>query len=216
VSRATGRAAPADALGFRIREATIDVVLELGPERATLDEVLACAGVEPADFERRFDGLEDCILRAYWEYTDDFTARLRAAFEREPSWRDSLRAAAYTAARYVRDNPRIVRFGTAQMLRAGPMAQAQRERHLHQMVDLIDAGRQELDDPSSIGRGVAEAAFGAIYELLIREVATGRGTQSAVDFVPELMYIAVRPYLGDEAAREELAIPPPPEPGDQR
>ena len=25
------------------------------------------------------------------------------------------------------------------------------------------------------------------------------------------MYLAVRPYLGPEAAREELSIPPPPE-----
>lgn len=216
MSRATGSASSADALGLRVREATIDLVVELGPEGATLERILERAGVERADFERRFESVEDCLLRAYWEYTDEFTARLRAAFDRESSWRDSLRAAAYAAAHYVRDNPRIVRFGTVQLLQAGPMAQAQRERHLHQMVDLIDAGRQELDDPDSVGRGVAEAAFGAIYELLIRETATGKGTRSAVDFVPELMYVAVRPYLGDEVAREELTIPPPPEPGGER
>ena len=164
----------------RIREATIDLVLERGYEEASLEDLLERAAVERADFGQRFDGLQDCVLGAYWEYTDEFSARLREAFEREAAWRDGLRAAAYTAARYIRDNPRIVRFGTVALMQAGPMAQAERESHLHRMVDMIDAGR---------------------------------GTRSAVDFVPELMYVAVRPYVGEEVAREELAIPPPPESG---
>jgi AcrR family transcriptional regulator len=33
----------------------------------------------------------------------------------------------------------IVRFGTVQIFQVGPMAQAQRESHLHRMVDMIDA-----------------------------------------------------------------------------
>jgi AcrR family transcriptional regulator len=213
---ASGRPAPrapasGDPVRERIREAAIDLVIERGYEDVAIEDLLERAGVERAEFERRFESLEDCVLRAYWDYTDDFTARLRAAFEREAAWRDGLRAAAYTAARYIRDNPRIVRFGTIQLFGAGPMAQAQRESHLHQMVDLIDAGRQELDDPESVGRGVAEAAFGSIYEAVIRGIGAGEGVRSPLDFVPELMYVAVRPYLGHEVAREELTIPPPPE-----
>jgi hypothetical protein len=34
----------------------------------------------------------------------------------------------------------------------------------------------------------------------------------AEDVVPDLMFVAVRPYLGHEAAREELSIPPPRDP----
>jgi hypothetical protein len=37
-----------------------------------------------------------------------------------------------------------------------------------------------------------------------------RGTrQPPEDFVPELMFLAVRPYLGNRVALEELGIPPP-------
>jgi AcrR family transcriptional regulator len=192
-------------------EAMIDVVLERGKEEATVDLVVDRAGVDRAAFYRYFDDPQDCILQAYWIHTDRFTALVTGAFEREWNWRDSLRAAAYTAARYLRDNPRIVKFGTIQMFEVGPMAQAQRESHLHLMVDLIDAGRQELDDPDSLGRGVAEGVMGSIYQMLIKELQGGRGTRSAEDFVPELMYIAVRPYLGHEVAREELTMLPPPE-----
>jgi hypothetical protein len=89
------------------------------------------------------------------------------------------------------------------------MAQAQRESHLQRMVEMIDAGRQELDDPDSLGRGVAEGVFGSIYSHLVKDVQAGKGTKAAEDYVPELMYIAVRPYLGHEAAMEELTIPAP-------
>jgi len=39
----------------------------------------------------------------------------------------------------------------------------------------------------------------------------GRLSSAPVELVPELMYGAVRPYLGEEAARRELTIPPPPD-----
>lgn len=192
-------------------EAVIDLVNEHGNEAVTVEMVTERAGVERAAFERDFASLGDCIIQAFRAKADLFNGLARGAFQRERAWRDSLRAAAYVAARFFRDNPRIIQFGTLQMLQAGPMAQAERERQLSEIVELIDAGRQELDDPESIGRGVAEGVLGSIYELLIREVQAGRGTGSAEEFVPELMYLAVRPYLGDEVAREELRIPPPPE-----
>jgi len=125
----------------RIREVTIDVVLERGNDGASVEVVIDRAGVDRAAFDRHFESLQDCILQAYWAHTDEFTVLVRTAFDREGSWRDSLRAAAYAAARYLRDHPRIVR--------------------------------------------------------------------SAEEFVPEMMYVAVRPYLGQEAARAELSIPPP-------
>ena len=74
---------------------------------------------------------------------------------------------------------------------------------------MIDAGRRELDDPESMGRSAAEGVFGSIYEALVKEQQAGKGTEAAYEFVPELMYIAVRPYLGHDAAREELSIPAP-------
>lgn len=197
------------------REALMVTVVELmaadGYEALTPESLAARAGVEVAVFERYFASVQDAVLQVYWRYTDEFTDLLLAAYGTEERWRDGLRAAAYAAARWIRDNPTVVRFGTVRMFSAGLMAQAQRESHLQRLVDLIDGGRQELEDPDSVGRGVAESVFGSIYEFLVREVQSGGGTRGAESFVPELMYIAVRPYLGHEAAREELTIPAPPE-----
>jgi AcrR family transcriptional regulator len=196
----------------RLLEATMDVVLAVGVEDATVEAVLARADVSRAEFDLRFDSLEDCCIWVFEENAAKFEAIVFGAFESHSRWREGLRAAAYAAARFMVDNPRNVSFGIAAMLRLGPMAQVHRERQLHRMVDMIDAGRQELEDPDSVPRSAAEAVFGSIYALVAKRVSDLGDTASAESFVPELMYVAVRPYLGDEVAREELSIPPPPRP----
>lgn len=194
----------------RICWSLVDTVLESGYEQTTIEAVIERAGVGRPDFDRHFSSKEDCFVRAFWALVvEPFETRVFAAFEAEESWRDGLRASAYEAARFIRDHPRESRFGSIEMMQVGPVAQAYRERQLHHLVDLIDRGRQELDDPASMTRATAEASLGAVYAAAIREVSQDSGS-SFEDLIPDLMYIAVRPYLGHEVAREELSIPAPP------
>jgi AcrR family transcriptional regulator len=195
----------------RIRVALMDTVIEHGFASTTVEMVVERAGVERADFDRHFESFEDCHLKVDEENTVDFDEVVFSAFDGEREWRDRMRAAGYAAARYIRDNPRRVAFGVMRMYRAGDSAQVHRERQLHRLVDLVDQGRQELGDPNSISRHVAEGVIGAIFASIVKDLESGRGTGSAENFVPDLMYVAVRPYLGHEAAVEELTMPPPPE-----
>jgi len=195
----------------RIAAAAIDLAAEIGYEGTTIEMMVDRAGVTRADFDRHFADKEDCALQLYEEHLGRFVALVIAAADREATWRDSMRAAGYAAARFLRDNSRLAKVGVLQMLTAGLMAEARRAEILDPIVDLIDSGRQELADPDSVGRGVAEGVLGSIYELVIRDLASGLGTGSAEKVVPQLMYVAVRPYVGHELAREELAMQPPPE-----
>jgi AcrR family transcriptional regulator len=198
----------------RLREAVLDLVGSHGLDETSVAMILDRAGVDRAAFEREFGDKEGCVLQIYTETNDRFLREVFAAFETGGSWRDSLRAAAYTAARFLRDHPREVRLNVIQILSAGDMALAERDRYHQLLVSLVDAGRQELDDPDSVPRSVAEGVVGSIQALMVREVGARGGAAAALDFVPELMYLAVRPYLGHEVAREELTIPPPPEPAE--
>jgi AcrR family transcriptional regulator len=192
----------------RIREAMLEVVVEHGYEAATVDAVLVRGDLARADFERHFADFDECYLQLFAEFTDEFDAAILSAWERAGPWRERLRAAAYAAATYIRDHPRESAFSSTLMFAAGDVAQAHRERHLRRLTALIDAGREEMEDPNSLSPAVAEGVVGSIYALCTRKLAAGEAA-SVVALVPELMYVAVRPYLGDDAAREELAIPPP-------
>jgi AcrR family transcriptional regulator len=196
----------------RIAAAAIDLVLERGYEATTVEALTERAGVQPADFERHFAGKEDCVLTVVDEGVERFRAVVFSAYERHELWRDGMRAAAYAAARWVRDNPRYILFSTTMMNGATELARAHRDMALQMFAEIVDAGRSELEDPDSLAPETALAVIGSIYELLQRELGSGHGTADAESFVPELMYLAVRPYLGHAEALKELTIPPPPEP----
>lgn len=195
----------------RVRRAVVDLVVERGYAATTVEAIIERAGVERAAFERRFAGKDDCCLRIYEAQLAEIDRRVVGAYLSRDAWRDRLRAAAYAAAGYVRDHPREVLFGEIQMREGAELAQARRDAYLQRLVDLVDAGRAELDDPGALSRGVAERALGAVYTLMLKRLQEGQGTSAARSTVPELMYVAVRPYVGHEAALEELRIPPPPE-----
>jgi AcrR family transcriptional regulator len=196
----------------RIREAVVDLVLERGCEGTTAAMVSERAGIQPGAFERNFADIGECLLDAYLTCAGEFDRRVFDAFEAGETWRDGLRVAAYEAARYVERHPREIRFGAVGLLQAGPVVQAHRANHMQRLVDLVDCGRQELDDPESLGRPAAEGVLGSINELMVKEFHKGV-VRSPQGYVPDLMYLAVRPYLGHDVAREELSIPAPPEEG---
>jgi AcrR family transcriptional regulator len=192
----------------RARAAAQELVLSRGCEGLTLELIAARAGYEEDELRQHFQSTAQCLLDAYLEFTKDFDRSVFAAFRGGGDWRPALRAAGYEAARYVEERPREIRFVAIGLLEAGPLVQAHRARHLQRLASMIDLGRQQLEDPESMGRSVAEAVIGSISTLVIREFHRG-SRKRPLEFVPEMMYVAVRPYLGHETAREELAMPPP-------
>ncbi len=193
----------------------LEVVLEKGYRDTTLEIVLARAGCSEKEFERNFVDLEDCAAQMFAGYAEDFNRSVDAAYAAHDSWRDALRAAAYACLSFQQEHPREVRFGAFEMLWAGDMARVQLDKAYARFTDLVDAGRQELDDPDSVPRSTAEGVIGSIVMVLTRWLKEGGGTEGADNFpttyVQQVMYLAVLPYLGQEAAEEEMQIPPPPD-----
>jgi AcrR family transcriptional regulator len=198
-----------------ICDAVLDLVLEKGFRDTTLEIVLAGASCSKEEFKRNFADLEDCTAQMFADYAEDCTRSVEAAYAGHDSWRDALRAAAYAALRWQREHPRELRFGAFEMLWAGDMARVQIDNGYSRFTDLVDAGRQELDDPDSVPRSTAEGIIGSIAMVLTKWLKEGGSTEGAEKFpctyIQQVMYMAVLPYLGQEAAEEELEIPPPPD-----
>jgi AcrR family transcriptional regulator len=194
----------------RILAAMVELVAERGYKVTTLKQLQERAGVRRADFRRSFAGKQACFLAAYEEISERFASRVFTAFESEKEWRDGLRVAAYAAAGWVGEHPREARYATIETMTAGEFAVERREATLRRFVDLLDSGREQLDEPGSVSRAMAEGIVGGILGMLTKNLRRGVRARPE-DFVPELMFLAVRPYLGHEAAREELSIAPPPE-----
>jgi len=141
--------------------------------------------------------------------TEELLVRVGGEFAAEEAWVDRLRAVAFALRDFLREDPARAR---AMMIEA-PHGNAEtrriREGGIEALTALIDLGREEAEEPGSIPSSAAAIAAGVIYNRIHVEVEGGvEGLDD--EMVRELMYTAVMPYLGVEAALAELgpAVPP--------
>jgi AcrR family transcriptional regulator len=184
-------------------KAMIEVVAAGGYQAASVGRAVERAGVSRASFYEQFEDKEDCFLQAYDEAVARVGGEVLAAFGSEDRWRDRLRRASRAFLDFLREEPETARVLIVEVLAAGAEAVSRRNAVVAQYAALVDAGRQELEDPSSISPVVAEGVIGAIYEVVYGRIVRGEEAEFEA-LLPELMYLAVAPYLGKEAAAEEL------------
>jgi AcrR family transcriptional regulator len=207
---------PPDPFADPVATALVEVIAERGYEATDIDAVIRRAAVSPAEFRRRFADKEDCVQQVYEAFIADFLWHVRRAYDAAPGWPDALRAAAYAAADWMDEHPATARFGGVEILRARNEAvRLRREEVFLYCASLIDRGREVAPDPGAVPEMAPMMAIGAIAMILTRRMQKGEDLETD-RMVPEMMYQAVRPYLGEEIAREELARARPPRPGGPR
>jgi AcrR family transcriptional regulator len=193
-----------------VADALVEIVTERGYEATSVEAVIERAGVTRTEFRGRFADKEDCVQQVFEAFIDDFLRQVRGAFEAEAGWPTSLRAAAYATTDWMDDHPDTARFGMVDVLAArNEMIRVRREEIFQYCAGLIDAGRAVAPDPAAVHEAAAVMAIGAVVQIVTRRMQVGEDLEFG-RLVPELMYGAVRPYLGEEAARAELGAPRPP------
>lgn len=195
-------------------KALVDLAFERGYDAVDVVDVVERAGGSIAEFESLFPSKLACAVATLEGIAESNLAAVRGAFDEEPTWPDSLRAAAYAHAEWVLDNPRKMRFGLQEAVWASDLIGALRDELFGAYVAMVDAGREVADDPGSIPAFTAEGVVGSVTEVIIRRFGAEQ-KRELIDLVPEMMYLAVRPYLGEEAARQELTAPRPQPRGSQ-
>jgi AcrR family transcriptional regulator len=193
-----------------IAPATLAVLREQGYQRSRLGDFCARAGVSKSDLPRRYRHKGLLCLAVSEAYVGNFRARARRAFDEGGEWPDSLRAAAYETVRWIADYPDAAWWGTVGVLEVGEIGRAKRDGVFTWAATMIDAGREVAPDPERVPKSAPTIVVGAIIETLARRVQ-GTVSDDPVTAVPTLMYAAVMPYLGEEIARRELGIAPPPD-----
>lgn len=187
----------------QIVAALIEIAAERGYGETTIDLILERAGLDRPAFDRHFRGKYDCFLSAWQDLNEQCLATMVRAYESREEWPDRLRAVAYQVIEGLSHDPGRASFGV-EVLAAGDAARARRDMTMRVIASLIDAGRQEMEDPESVPHTTAEALAGSAYGQIYSRVVRG-DVDELPDLVPQLMSAAVMPYLGIEAAMAELS-----------
>lgn len=197
----------------RLELALIDEVVDEGFEGASVEAVCERAETNLEGFQSHFADIEDAYYEVLKALREDLVQHLLRAFAGQTKWRDQIRAVAYAMFDYIDEDRRRGNFMFVQIMVGGERAQRLRDEGTAAMAQMIDQGRNQLDNPDQLSRGTAEAIAGSIFQQI--RGAVERDDPNARDLVPQLMYNVVLPYLGNEAAAEELALPPPSPPAER-
>lgn len=203
----SARRVPADPARDRIAAAMIAIAGTRGYAETSIEMVCRQAATRRSHFDRCFAGKEDCFLSVHDEVAAEFCERVLAAYSGASSWHDRVWAAGWAAMRFFEEDAARARFLVVEVNGSGSGAQSRRDRILQRLADILDGGREELEKPDSVSRCTAEIVAGAIYGTVLGRIESGY-IERGEDFLPELVYMAVMPYLGSRAAEDELLVQP--------
>lgn len=181
----------------------LETVGDIGYDSTSVRSVLDRTGLYRQAFYDNFASKQDCYLQAY----DDQLARLdvgmRAAASQHATWRGQLRAGLGALLDFVDSAPRVARALVVEVHPAGEEAVARHTAALARSHVFLDSAREDPEATEAAPAITAEAVASGIHVVLHSRLAA-RNRNGFHRLLPELMYIAVLPYYGGEAARREM------------
>ena len=182
------------------------LVAEYGFRAVTLDQVLLRADLDHAAFSRHFERLDQCFATIWSEVDNELAARMTAAFQAWTNWQDRLRAALLAGLVYMASEPDRARLYIDEAVYVDDALRDRQQAALSRLSEMIACGHEGDSDRGT--RYISEAICGAIWHRIQHYLRTGRGRDLPAE-VPQLMYFAVLPYRGTDAAEAELRRPLP-------
>lgn len=168
-----------------------------GYERTTVQDAIAEAGVYRQAFYDSFADKEDCYLQALDAGSAWVELAMRDAAADETEWRGQLRGALTGLLSFLDEQPAMGRALLVEVHAAGPRAVTKRTEAMSRAAAMVDMAREENDDGAPAIS--AEAVVAGILAVLHTRLASGQA-DGYLRLLPELLYLAVLPFFGAEAA----------------
>ena len=181
----------------RILQGMLIAVGTHGYERTTVQDALTQAGLYRQAFYDSFTDKEDCYLQALDAGSAWVELAMRNAATGETTWRRQLRGGLAGLLRFLDEQPAMGRALLVEVHAAGPRAVAKRTEAMARASSMVDLAREESDQGAPAIS--AEAVTAGILAVLHSRLASEQ-TGGYLRLLPELMYLAVLPFFGAEAA----------------
>jgi AcrR family transcriptional regulator len=189
----------------RLREAMVRVAAAKGYEATTVTDVIEVAGVSRTTFHELFEDKEACFLEAYDAVFDVLIAHVTAAFEAtqgEP-WPDRIAAVLRALVELLAAEADIARMAMVEVTAAGEDARERYRTALARFTPFLEEGRTYSGQGDELPPDTARFAVGGATSMIFDEIRAGRGPELE-RLLPDLVFAVRMPYLGPEAAEDEM------------
>lgn len=184
-----------------ILDAMFAVVGEQGYERTAVQTVIERASLYRQAFYDEFSSKEECFAFAYEVAATELEEEVREAALARTDWEDQLRAGLGRLLNLLDEDPPRGRALFVEVHPAGGLALMRRQEMMERAAGFLARGREgaSMRAPAL----APEATAAGIHSVLHARLANGRG--GLRELRGELMYVAVLPYRGAEAAAAAMA-----------
>lgn len=193
----------------RLIAAMFDAAATLGYRETNVQDVIERAGVSRPTFYEHFSNKDDCFLAAFDAGTRRLRTKVLVAAAADDDWRQVIHHALAAILAFAVAEPQTARTLIVEARAASPEATQRRIELLDRLARCLDASaRKLLGEPQPRSPLTAAGVVGGIEAVLYARLC--RGEEGELEaLLPSLMYFAVLPYEGQQAAsaaiRGELA-----------
>ncbi|HEY1689056.1 MAG TPA: TetR/AcrR family transcriptional regulator [Solirubrobacteraceae bacterium] len=204
----------------RLLSAAVGVIAEHGYRGASVAMLSERAGVSRRTFYEIFENREECMLALLSETEARVACEIERVGVDGGSWRERVRCGLWALLCFADREPPLARVCLIESQHGGPLVQAERERILMRLAEIVDEGRSESARAAALGPLTAEASVGAIATVLQARLLPipdgledGEAPSSVQpplrELLGELMGLIALPYLGVGVAQRERTRPLP-------
>jgi AcrR family transcriptional regulator len=189
----------------RLLEAMIRVAAAKGYEATTVDDVIEAAGVSRGTFDEMFVGKAGCFLESYDAVINVLVAHVSTAYESTVGqpWQDRICAALRALVDLLAREHDIARMAMVEVTAVGEDARIRYRAALGRFTYFLEDGRSASAQGDELPADTARFAIGGATSMIFDEVRAGRGPELR-RILPDLLFAVLMPYLGPEAAEDEM------------
>ena len=187
----------------RLLNGVVEAVAEHGYNTTTIAKITAAAKISRRTFYEYFEGKEDCFAAAYEMIEAHVLDSMLSAPGAGEGWPDRVRARLAALLDVLARDTAVARCFLIEPLAAGGDVAAR----YREAMQLLAATLRPEPPPSELNMEVRDQALiGGIATLIVRRLNADVPGRSLGELLPDLVELALAPYLGREEARRQAAL----------
>ncbi|HXS33186.1 MAG TPA: TetR/AcrR family transcriptional regulator [Solirubrobacterales bacterium] len=188
----------------RLLNGVLEAVAEHGYNATTIGKITEASKISRRTFYEYFSSKEECFLAAYGMVDDHVRASMLAAADPAEPWPEQVRAKLAALLAVLSRDSAVARFYLVEPLAAGGEIAA-RYRDAMQLLAETIRPQSPLSEMDVEVRD--QVLMGGIATLISRRLKAGGGDQLG-ELLPDLIELALAPYLGRDEARRIASSQP--------
>jgi AcrR family transcriptional regulator len=192
----------------RILAAMVEACAQCGAANVSVSDVVTRAGISRRTFYEIFADREECFLAAFDDGMEGASRYALDGYDPSAPWVLRVRTALAGLLTFFDVERGVGQLLIVGSLGAGPRALERRRHVLTQIVTVVEEGRKQAKAVAELPPLTAEGLVGGVIAVLHSRILE-EPPNPLLALTGPLMSMLVLPYLGQAAARKELARPTP-------